>query len=105
MREGRWADVYGFIPRPAPRIDIEVSNWWTCTNPGSPFVSGLIASVNHPDGRREAISDWSGSLKLMSMTPEGGESIEQPRSVIPETLERFGLPGFGIGEDGRVKLA
>ena len=50
-----WTDVYSFPPRPAFRIDIEVSNWWTCTNPASPFVSGLIVAVSHDDGRREAL--------------------------------------------------
>jgi N-hydroxyarylamine O-acetyltransferase len=97
-----WADVYGFEPRPVPRVDIEVSNWWICTNPRSPFVFGLIAAVNHDDGRREAISDWSGPLQVMTMTPQGVESSEQPRAVIPDLLASFGLPGFRLGEDGRV---
>ena len=97
-----WSDVYGFVPQPAPRIDIDVSNWWTATNPSSPFVFGLIAAVNHADGRREVICDWSGPLQLMTMAPHRVESSEQPRAVIPETLERFGLPGFELGEDGRV---
>jgi N-hydroxyarylamine O-acetyltransferase len=98
-----WSDVYGFVPRPVPRVDIEVSNWWTCTNPRSPFVFGLIASVNYDDGRREAISDWSGPLQVMTMTPDGVESSEQPRAVIPDKLEHFGLRGFRLGEDERVR--
>lgn len=101
-REG-WSDVYGFLPRPVPRIDIEVSNWWVCTNPRSPFVFGLIASVNHDDGRREAISDWSGPVQVMTMTPNGVESAEQPRTAIADTLRHLGLPGFELGEDGRVR--
>lgn len=100
-----WADVYGFVARPVPRIDIEVSNWWTCTNPRSPFVFGLIASVNRDDGRREAISDWSGPLQVMTMTPAGVESFEQPRAVIPDKLCGFGLPGFELANDGRVRTA
>jgi N-hydroxyarylamine O-acetyltransferase len=99
-----WSDVYGFLPRPVSRIDIEVSNWWVCTNPRSPFVSGLIASINHADGRREAISDWSGPLRVMAMAPEGIESSAQPRAVIPDKLEHFGLPGFQLDKDGRVRL-
>lgn len=98
-----WSDVYGFAPAPVPRVDIEVSNWWVCTNPQSPFVFGLIAAVNHDDGRREAISDWSGPLQVMTMTPEALESSEQPRSVIPNKLEDFGLPGFELGDDDRVR--
>lgn len=104
-RPDGWSDVYGFVPRPVPRIDIEVSNWWISTNSRSPFVSGLIASINHADGRREAISDWSGPLQVMTMTPDSVESSEQTRSVIPDKLKQFGLPGFTLGENGRVRLA
>lgn len=100
---GGWSDVYGFAPRPVPRIDIELSNWWTCTNPHSPFVFGLIAAVNHDDGRREAICDWSGSLQVMEFAPGAVDSSAQPRAVIPSTLARFGLPGFALAEDGRVR--
>jgi N-hydroxyarylamine O-acetyltransferase len=98
-----WSDVYGFPPDPAARIDIEVSNWWMCTHPRSPFVFGLIACVNRDDGRREAISDWSGALRVITMAPDGTESSEEPREVVPSKLEHFGLPGFALGEDGRVR--
>ena len=98
-----WSDVYAFLPQPVPRIDLEVSNWWICTNPDSPFVFGLIAAVNHDDGRREVIWDWSGPLEVMVMAPDGVESSEQPRSAIPGKLEHLGLPGFELDEDGRVR--
>ncbi len=29
-----WGEVYFFPPRPAFRVDIEMSNWWTCTRSG-----------------------------------------------------------------------
>jgi N-hydroxyarylamine O-acetyltransferase len=103
LRANGWSDVYGFVPQPALQIDIEVSNWWTCTHPRSPFVFGLIASINHDDGRREAIFDWSGPLQVMTMAPGGVESSQQPRSVIPGKLEEFGLPGFALGDNGRVR--
>ncbi|HEY7274468.1 MAG TPA: arylamine N-acetyltransferase, partial [Trebonia sp.] len=47
LRPDGWADVYSFPPHPAFRIDIEVSNWWVCTHPSSPFVSRLIVAVSH----------------------------------------------------------
>lgn len=103
LRAEGWSDMYGFEPRPALMIDIEVSNWWTCTNPASPFVPGLIASVHHPDGRHDSISDLSGSLQAMVMTPGGLTVTPEPREAIPSLLaERFGLPGFELGPGGRV---
>jgi N-hydroxyarylamine O-acetyltransferase len=101
-----WSDVYAFAPRPVPRIDIEVSNWWVCTHPASPFVSGLIAAVNHPDGRRECICDWSGSLQTTAMSPRSVVTKVEPREAIPALLaDRFRLPGFQLGPEGRVVAA
>jgi N-hydroxyarylamine O-acetyltransferase len=102
--DGTWSDVYAFPPQPVPHIDIETSNWWTSTNPQSPFVSGLIAAVHHPDGSRELISDWSGALELRVQSP-GDTQVSQPsRDAIPELLaERFALSGFALGTDGRVQ--
>jgi N-hydroxyarylamine O-acetyltransferase len=97
-----WTDVYTFPPH-AFRIDIEVSNWWTCTNPASPFVSALIVAVNHDDGRRDALFDFSGPLVTIASSPEGTETTRAQREAIPSLLaQRFGLPGFGVGPDGRV---
>jgi len=98
-----WADVYSFPPRPAFPIDIEVSNWWVCTNPASPFVARLIVSVSHDDGRREALHDFSGPLLAVASSPDGTEVTEVQREAVPSLLaQRFGLPGFGLGPDGRI---
>jgi N-hydroxyarylamine O-acetyltransferase len=98
-----WSDVYAFPPQPVPRVDIETSNWFVSTNPGSPFVFGLIAAVNHPDGTRVALSDWSGPLQLMVNSPGQSQVSQPPREAIPELLaEQFGLPGFRLNGDGRV---
>lgn len=97
-----WADVYGFVPEPVPRVDIETSNWFTCTHPGSPFVAGLIVAVNRPDGTRVALSDWNG-LSLMTRTPAERTVTEPARADVPGLLETvFGLPGFALGDNGRV---
>ncbi|MBO0833834.1 MAG: arylamine N-acetyltransferase [Actinobacteria bacterium] len=101
-----WADVYTFPPRPVMRIDIEVSNWWTCTNPASRFVSGLIVSVSHDDGRREALYDSAERVLTVTTSPDGVQTTEVQRDEIPSLLaKRFGLPGFGLGPDGRVVAA
>lgn len=104
LEDGLWADLYAFSPQPVPRIDIEMSNWWTSTHPTSPFVFGLIAAIQRADGRRELISDWSGPLELRVQSPGGTEVSQPPRGAIPELLaERFALPGFALGADGRVR--
>jgi N-hydroxyarylamine O-acetyltransferase len=104
LANGSWSDVYAFSPQPVPRIDIETSNWWTSTNPQSPFVFGLIATVHHPDGSRESISDWSGPLELRVQSPADTQVSQVPREAIPELLaERFALSGFVLGADGRVR--
>jgi N-hydroxyarylamine O-acetyltransferase len=104
LRHGAWFDVYAFPSQPVPRIDIETSNWWTCTNPRSPFVFGLIASVHRPDGSRELISDWSGPLELTVQSPSKTDVTQAERDAIPELLaERFALSGFTLGADGRVR--
>ena len=101
-----WSDVYSFAPLPASKIDIEVSNWWICTNPRSPFVSGLIVCTNHSDGRREIMCDWSGELEVKVISPTSITEIKAARSAIPSLLaDRFGLPGFEIDGTGRVVLS
>jgi N-hydroxyarylamine O-acetyltransferase len=100
--EAGWTDVYGFVPEPVPAIDIETSNWFTCTNPRSPFVAGLIIAVNRPDGTRVALSDWNG-LSLTKRTPDDTTVSEVERAEIPRLLEEtFGLAGFALGDDGRI---
>jgi arylamine N-acetyltransferase len=75
-------------------IDVETSNWFTCTHPRSPFVTGLIVSAQRPDGTRESLSDWQG-LSLTEETPAGASV----RPVAPEEVgeliaAHFGLEGF-----------
>jgi N-hydroxyarylamine O-acetyltransferase len=98
-----WTDLYAFVPEPVPSVDIETSNWFTCSHPGSPFVTGLIVSIQRRDGSRVALSDWTGPLALSESTPARRTATEVARERIPELLEtRFGLRGFAVGADGRV---
>lgn len=100
-----WRDLYGFVPDPAPMVDVEVSNWFTCTHPRSPFVTGLIVSAQGRDGTRTWLSDWSG-LQLAEQTPAGTTVTRVERAEIPALLgERFGLDGFELTGDGHLDLA
>lgn len=101
-----FADLYGFVPRAVPRVDLEVGNWWVCTSPRSAFVSGLVVGVSHADGAREVLSDWSGSLRRIVRTPAGStETAEAPAGLPTLLAERFGLPGFVLGAEGRILAA
>ncbi|MBV9334720.1 MAG: arylamine N-acetyltransferase, partial [Solirubrobacterales bacterium] len=70
MQGGEWSDLYGFAPEPVPLIDVETSNWFTCTHPRSPFVTGLIVSAVRGDATRVSLSDWQG-LSLSEDNPAG----------------------------------
>ncbi len=97
-----WQDVYGFVPDPVPLIDIQTSNWYTCTYPGSPFVTGLIATVNRPDGTRITLNDRQG-LMLATHAPSGRTARDVAWGEVPRLLEEvFGLPGFALGDNGRI---
>ena len=99
-----WSDLYGFVPEPVPRVDVETSNWFTATHPRSPFVTGLIVAIQRPDGTRTSLSDWD-ELALIEATPARRTVTAVGRDVIPELLEtHFGLRGFGLSPDGRVVL-
>jgi N-hydroxyarylamine O-acetyltransferase len=93
-QDGQWVDLYGFVPEPVPFIDIETSNWFTCTHPRSPFVTGLIVSVQRPDGTRVSLSDWEG-LSLDEETPTRRlVRAVDPSEVAGLIATRFGLDGF-----------
>ncbi len=100
--EGEWRDVYAFAPQPVPPVDIEMSNWFTCTHPASRFVTGLIVAGQRPDGTRVALSDWNG-LALSIRTPSQSSVTPVAREMIPALLEEhFGLRGFSVGAAGRL---
>jgi len=97
-----WADLYGFLPQPVPLIDVETSNWWTSTHPGSLFVTGLIVGVRGDDGTGTLLCDWS-ELSLSEETPAGTTVTPLEREAIPELLAtRFSLPGFALGVNERI---
>ncbi len=100
--EDAWEDVYSFVPQPVPLIDVETSNWWTCTHPRSLFVTGLIVGVRDDDGTGTLLCDW-GELSLSEQTPAGTSFEPLEIEAVPELLAtRFSLSGFVLDADGRV---
>jgi len=102
---GQWTDLYGFIPEPVPMIDVETSNWYTCSHPDSRFVTGLIIARHLRDGTLITMSDW-GRPALAVVTPAGRTAAPFERPDVPQLLEeRFGLPGWALDADGRIVAA
>jgi N-hydroxyarylamine O-acetyltransferase len=103
VADDTWVDVYGFVPEPVPMVDVETSNWFTTSHPGSRFVTGLIVALQQPDGTRTSLSDWAGSLSLVQQTPTRREVSEVEPAMVPGLLAvRFGLTGFAVSPTGRV---
>jgi len=103
--DGSWVDVYGFVPRPTPFVDLEVSNWYTSTHPRSPFVTGLMVCANHADGSRTVLFDRD-DLELSEESPAGRTAEAVSWEQVPALLAaRFGLPGFELGAGDRIALA
>ncbi len=87
-----WRDLYAFHPEPVPPIDIELSNWFTCTHPESRFVTRLLVTEHGADGSRTTLSDFSDEMVLSVQTPTGSKREPVARETVPELLERrFGL--------------
>jgi N-hydroxyarylamine O-acetyltransferase len=92
LGEEGWRDLYAFRPEPAPAIDIEVNNWFTCTHPDSRFVTRLLVTEHGCDGSRTTLSDFSGEMLLSVQTPTGSKREPVAREDVPELLaQRFGL--------------
>ena len=101
MEGSVWREFYGFVPEPAPMVDIETSNWYTATHPHSPFVTGLNVGRKRPTGVCLSLSDWSGELTLIERTPSGRTVTPVARAAIPELLSaEFGLAGFALDATG-----
>jgi N-hydroxyarylamine O-acetyltransferase len=99
-----WYDQYSFVPEPVPQIDIETSNWFAATHPGSLFTRSLVVA-SHAGGRRAVLSDSGGPLTLVSRTPAERTVTAVEQASIPSLLaERFGLPGWSLDPDTRYPV-
>ena len=103
-QDGGWTDMYGFVPEPAPHVDIEVNNWYTATHPESPFVTGIMAGLRSPE---RCLTLFVSEQAVVIERPVGGASSvnEVEMAAVPALLaERFGLSGVVLGKDGRLAL-
>jgi N-hydroxyarylamine O-acetyltransferase len=104
--DGVWVDLYRFMPISVPFIDIELSNWFTCTHPGSGFVNHLNVTVHLADGSRLRLSTRGTSTRVLEQTLAGETAQELDRELIPSLLaDRFGLPGWTLDPDGVLQPA
>ncbi len=101
--DGGWTDMYGFVPEPPQRVDIEVNNWYTSTHPESNFVTGVMAGLRRPE---RCLTLFVADQALLIERPVGGASsrTEVPLAQVPGLLaERFGIDGVVVKE-GRLAL-
>ncbi len=85
-----WTDICEFDGQPMPRIDRELANWWTSTNPNSKFRRNLFVAMVGPEGTRLAIQNGR------FLRRRGAETLEsRDLSGMDELLESldgtFGL--------------
>jgi len=104
FQDGEWADLYGFVPEPAPRADIEVNNWYTSTHPESQFVTGLFFGARRVD-RCLTLFVSEQAVLIDRGVGEASNVTEVGIDQVPALLaERFGIAG-AVACDGRVRLA
>lgn len=94
-RDDDWIDLYGFVPEPAELIDIDVANWYTSTNPRSPFVAGIFVAKQFPGMRR--------TLMARRDMPEAHLTERTPDTVSDQSLPTTDIAGilaaqFGLHE-------
>ena len=99
---GPWGDMYSFVPEPVAQIDIEMGNWWSCTQPNRARFTRLLVVASTVMGRRTLLTDADGALVLGELTPTAART--QP--LAPDTVgavlaDRFGLDGWRWGPAGR----
>lgn len=104
FQDGGWIDMYGFVPEPVRRIDVEVSNWYTATHPSSPFVTGIMVGLRSAD---RCLSLFDYEQPVLVERPVGGASDvrELARDEVPGVLaDRFGIDRVTVTDDGRLRL-
>jgi len=93
---GAWLDQYRFLAEERFPVDFEVANWYTCTYPGSRFVTTLTAQRARPEGRHV--------LRNLVYTFRLGETVTE-RTLSREELVPFLAETFGIELSAGTRFA
>jgi len=99
---GEWRELYRFDLAEQLQPDYEVSNWYLLTNPGSQFLSNLIAARAEP-GARHALRNARYSIHRPDGTTERRllEDLAELKRVLAESFH-IRVPA-GAGLDARLE--
>ena len=103
-QDGAWTDVYGFVPQPAPMVDIEVNNWYTSTHPSSPFVAGVIAGARRADRCLTFYQFGEPTFVEREVGQPEVTSVVSPDDVPSLLAERFDIDGVTLNAEGRAVI-
>lgn len=104
FQDAGWVDMYGFVPRPVPVIDVEVNNWYTATCPASPFVTGFFFGRRSAD-RCLSMFVFEQAVLVERKVGRASRITEVAHTDVPALLaKRFRIKGVTLGADGRLAL-
>ena len=85
-----WENIWRLCEAVPRDIDYEVANWFTATNPASPFVTNLTVSRPDAQGRRHTL--LNGRIATRTMTEVGTTRILDTAGALAQALaDSFGL--------------
>jgi N-hydroxyarylamine O-acetyltransferase len=85
----RWGALYRFDMHEQLQADYEVSSWFLCTNPKSPFIQMLMGARTYPGGRH-AIRDNVWTIHDGSGIPRR-TVLDRPADLRSVLVETFGI--------------
>jgi N-hydroxyarylamine O-acetyltransferase len=88
LRPEGWFDLYSFTLEEQHPVDYEVSNYFTSTNPNSPFVKTLLVQRPDPDCRQMLVN-----RRLIEYRPDATSETTVPDddALLEVLAERFTL--------------
>ena len=84
-----WETIWRLCEAVPRDIDYEVANWFTATNPASPFVSNL--TVSRPDRLGQRHTLLNGRLSTRTATEAGPTQMLDGAAALAQALARLGV--------------